>query len=783
AKWIQWEPVNEDNVRRGAELAFGAPVHTIYGFPRADVILSLDADFLGTMPGHVQYGREFARRRRPRTEGSEMNRFYMAESTPTNTGAKADHRLRMRASEVEGFARLVASRLGIGVQTGGRSPVPEATVNALVADLRAARGRSLVIAGPNQPPAVHALAHAMNQTLGNVGSTVTYTDQVVADTGDQLTGLQQLVSDMQAGRVSVLIVIGGDPVYTAPADLPFADALRKVKLSVHLSEYGPDNSATSGRTTWHIPRSHYLEAWGDSRAIDGTVSLQQPLIEPLYESRSDLELVAALTGSPDSTAHDLVRDYWKTQLPGNLDFEVYWRRLAHDGVVPNTALPVRPVRLNANLASQLGAPRTAPSSGLEIIFQPDPSIYDGRWVNNGWLQELPKPMTKLVWDNAALMSPNTASELGVENEDVVELRYQGRTVRAPVWIAFGHPDNAVSVWLGYGQPNIGAVAEGAGFNAYALRTSRAPWFDSGLSVRKLEEKYTLVSTQDHFSIEGRDHARHATAEEYQRNPNVIQEQAEGHIGVSMYPEYKYAGNAWGMAVDMSTCIGCNACVVACQAENNIPVVGKAQVNNGREMHWLRIDTYFTGTDLSNPEVILQPMFCQHCEKAPCEYVCPVAATVHSSEGLNDMVYNRCVGTRYCSNNCPYKVRRFNWLQYNDKKTEILKLQRNPDVTVRERGVMEKCTYCTQRIAEARILASKENRAIRDGEILTACQAACPADALVFGNINDSTSHVVALKKQARNYSVLGQLNTAPRTTYLATLRNPNPTLQTQTRGE
>jgi len=778
ARWYQYEPINEDSALAGAQLAFGRPVHSVYRFSEADVILSLDADFLLTMSGRVQYGREFARRRRPSPEQQgerAMNRFYMVESTPTNTGAKADHRLPLRAGEVEGFARQVAARLGVNVPQAEGGTVPEAWIEALVADLGAARGRSLIIPGYNQPPAVHALAHAMNQSLGNVGRTVLYTEPVLAEPAPQVAGLRQLTQELAAGQVHVLVILGGDPAYTAPADVPFQANISRAAFSVHLGDYGPDNSATSARTVWHVPRSHYLEAWGDTRAIDGTASIQQPLVEPLYTSRSEIEIMSAFSSRPDASSYETVRSTWRAQVAPNLDFEVYWRRAVHDGVVPNTALPPIQPALSGDLASRLGAPMPV-SAGLELMFHPDPSIYDGRYANNGWLQELPKPLTKLVWDNAALVSPALAEELQLNNEDVVELRYQGRTLRAAVWIYPGMPGNSVSVWLGYGQPLLGRVSAGTGFNAYNLRTAAAPWYGGGLEIAKTGEKYTLVNTQDHHTLAGREIARHVDAEEYERNPEAVHELAHEPEQVSLYPEYAYNGHAWGMAVDMTTCIGCNACVVACQSENNIPIVGKDQVSNGREMHWIRIDTYYTGTDLDNPETIMQPMFCQHCEKAPCEYVCPVVATSHSSEGLNDMTYNRCVGTRFCSNNCPYKVRRFNWLQYHDKSIESLKLQKNPDVTVRERGVMEKCTYCTQRISAARINASKENRPIRDGEVLTACQAACPADALVFGNINEQGSHVMALKNQPRNYSVLGELNTVPRTTYLAMIRNPNPRL-------
>ena len=453
----------------------------------------------------------------------------------------------------------------------------------------------------------------------------------------------------------------------------------------------------------------------------------------------------------------------------------------HDGVVTGTALPPRAVTLARDFAARLPA-AAREEKGLEIVFRADPSVYDGRFANNGWLQELPKAQTRLTWDNPCLVSPATAERLGLGNADVVELRYAGRTVRAPVWISPGHADDSVTVFLGYGRERAGRVGTGAGYNAYALRTTAAPWFGAGLEVRKTGERYPLACTQEHHSMEGRQLVRAATLEEFRHNPEFAHEMGEQPPpGLTLYPERQYTGYAWGMAIDLNACTGCNACMVACQAENNVPIVGKEQVARGREMHWLRIDRYYQG-GLENPEVYHQPVPCMHCENAPCEVVCPVAATVHSDEGLNDMVYNRCVGTRYCSNNCPYKVRRFNFLQYVDEETPSLKLLRNPDVTVRSRGVMEKCTYCVQRINAARITAEKESREIRDGEIVTACQAVCPAGAIIFGNINDPKSRVAQLKAEPRNYGLLAELNTRPRTTYLAKLRNPNPELEGEPRG-
>jgi len=773
AKWDQYEPINRDNSRAGARLAFGEYVETRYAFDKAAVILSLDADFIGTLPGHLRYVREFTANRKVAGERAEMNRLYAVESCPTNTGAIADHRLPMRASEVEDFARAVAAEIGMQVRTPAGVESHAKWIKAVARDLVRHRGTSLVIAGDEQPPAVHALAHAMNQSLGNVGQTVIHTASVEANPIAQTDSLRELVTDMAAGKVALLIILGGNPVFTAPADIPFREALAKVPLSVHLSQY---HDETSELCHWHVPEAHPLESWGDTRAYDGTITIMQPLIAPLYEGKTAYEVIALFSKMPTQSSHDVVRAFWKNQRPG-VDPDRFWRKSLNDGVVADSALPAKTVALRADW-DQAQPQRPKPKAGtLEIIFRADPTLHDGRFVNNGWLQELPKPITMLTWDNAALMSPATAQRLGVTSEDVVELQYGGRTLRAPVWVVPGHAPEAVTVHLGHGRVRAGKVGEGTGFNAYLLRTSNAPWFATGLEVRKVGERYPLATTQSQYGMEGRHLVRVGTLEEYRAHPEFAREmEEEPPQSLSLYPdEHPYPDYAWGMTIDLSSCVGCRACEIACQAENNIAVVGKTEVGRGHQMHWIRVDRYYAG-DLDNPATYHQPVPCMQCENAPCEVVCPVGATTHSSEGLNDMVYNRCVGTKYCSNNCPYKVRRFNWFLYSDMTTESLKLLRNPDVTVRSRGVMEKCTYCVQRINEARMTAQKEDREVRDGEIVTACQQACPADAIVFGNINDANSRVAQLKKEPRNYSLLGELNTRPRTTHLARLRNPNPEL-------
>jgi molybdopterin-containing oxidoreductase family iron-sulfur binding subunit len=794
AKWIQWEPFGRHNAREGSRLAFGQYVDPRYSIEKADVILSLDSDFLCSGTGSLVHSRAFASRRGVESDGAQRNRLYSVESSPTNTGTKADHRLLLRASDIGAFVRTVAAQLDVSAAAG--SSAPESAQNwlgPLVKDLQNARGRSLVIAGEGQPAAVHALAHAMNDALGNVGNTVVYTQSVETHPMDQRAGLADLVGEMNAGTVSLLLILGGNPVYTAPTDLEFAAAMDKVPLRASLSQF---HDETAALCHWHIPETHFLEMWGDVRGHDGTVSIVQPLIAPLYNGRSVHEVVSTLSAVGVRSGYDIVRSYWSGQkgvsttpaepqpalgslapLPGTTPvspFDKDWRRWLHDGVIPNTAFPPKVVTLQGNAA---GAATASAPAGLEIVFKPDPSVYDGRFANNGWLQELPKWLTKLTWDNAALLSPATADRLQLVNGDIVEVTQGSNTVRLPVWLAPGHAADTITIHMGYGRQRAGRIGTGIGVNVNPLRTTAAQDILSGVQVTRTGDSYPLVSTQDHWSLEGRNLVRVATVEQYRQDPNfAARQEHQPLVGLTMFEPRRYEGYAWGMTIDQNVCTGCNSCVVACQAENNVPVVGKSQVANGREMHWLRVDRYYTG-DLDNPDTYHQPMPCQQCESAPCEVVCPVAATTHSDEGLNDMVYNRCVGTRYCSNNCPYKVRRFNFMLYSDWDTPSFKLARNPDVTVRSRGVMEKCTYCVQRINLARVSAKLEDRQIRDGEVLTACQSACPTNAIVFGNVNDPASAVSKLKASPLNYALLAELNIRPRTTYLAIVRNPNTELE------
>ena len=783
AKWHVYEPINRDNVYEGAKLAFGEVVETRYDLSKADVIVSLDADFLyAGFPGSARYTRDFAARRNP---DGNMNRLYVIESTPSSTGMKADHRLPVKASYVEDFAKTLAAAVGLTV-TGSEGA--SGFDKAVAADLTAHRGSSVVIAGDHQPPVVHALAHAINQALGNIGKTVFYTEPVDANPVPRNESLHALVEDIRAGKVDLLLILGGNPAYDAPAELEFASALKSdaVSLKVCLASH---RNETAELCQWHVPEAHYLESWSDARAYDGTVSVVQPLIEPLYGGKTAHEIVTILAGQSGLTGHDLVQQHWQKQqiCAGICDFEASWRKSLHDGWVAGTTYAPKPVALKT---ASFPVSQSATGTGYEINFRRDPSIYDGRFSNNGWLQELPKPLTKLTWDNPIMIGPAMAERLKLNFKDVAELEFNGKKVKGPVWIQAGHPDNSITVFLGYGRTRAGRIGTGTGFDVYPLRTSQTSSFGDGAKLTSTGETYDLASTQGYQSMETPDGSERPlvqtrSLEEYKKEPNFAKE-GEPPTELTLYKppvDYSKEVYSWGMAIDLNACVGCNNCIVACQSENNIAVVGKEQTLKGRHMHWLRVDAYYNGPR-ENPKGFFQPVPCMQCENAPCELVCPVQATIHSSEGLNDMVYNRCVGTRYCSNNCPYKVRRFNFLLFQDWETPQFKLMRNPDVTVRSRGVMEKCTYCVQRISERRI--DTETASVREGkeiligeELQTACQQSCPANAIIFGNLNDPKSQVNQWKAQARNYSLLGELNTRPRTTYLAEVRNPNPELETR----
>jgi molybdopterin-containing oxidoreductase family iron-sulfur binding subunit len=801
SQWATYDAVSDENRLAGLRLATGRDVDLMLRFDRAAVVLSLDADPLLTDPEMIRHARGFAAGRQAGASGGEMNRLYAVEGVYSLTGTMADHRLRLESRHIAAFVAALAARLAApgAVSPAGNVPgVDSRWLDAVAKDLLANRGKGLIVAGERQPAAVHAAVCALNSHLGNTGSTVSYYETKDAAL-PSMGALASLVAAMNGGAVQTLVILGGNPVFDAPADLDFVSALAKVPHSIAL---GHTVDETSSKVEWHIPRAHFLESWGDARAVGGTLSVVQPLILPLFGGRSAVEVLGVMVGGKERPGYDIVRETWATIL-GKGEFDKNWNRVLHDGLLAGSELPEVVPNVTAAPLAELARLIAGGGSatGLEIVFLPSPAIHDGRFANDGWLQELPDPMTKLTWDNPALLSPRTAETLGVVNQDVIRVDYAGRSLELPVWILPGMADNVVALTLGYGRQRAGRIGSGVGFDTFTVRASRAPGFDSGVTLSRRGGQYPISATQNHGSMEGRPIVRESTLAELRSQTAAAAKTEDTHgteaqggaktgqpsaLGVypeethhfSLWKEHTYdTGHQWGMTIDLNTCIGCNACVTACQSENNIPVVGKAQVANGREMHWLRVDRYFSGDPSGSPEVVFQPVPCMHCEDAPCEQVCPVAATVHDAQGLNVMVYNRCIGTRYCSNNCPYKVRRFNFFNFTKDTPDILRLAMNPDVTVRSRGVMEKCTYCTQRINQSRIDAKLAGRELRDGDVKTACQQACPASAIEFGNLRDASSRVVKAKADPRNYSLLDELNTKPRTTYLAKVRNPNPDLE------
>ena len=869
AKWFRHEPIGSSNTRDGAELAFGKERRNIrpnYQFDQADVVLTLDNNFLADDAGSLRYARHFIDRRRVREDRRSMNRLYAVEASYTITGAMADHRLAIKPSRIEAVARAIANGAGVSgvAQASDLSAHETKFANSAAADLKSHGGSSIVLAGESQPAIVHALAHAINQALGNVGKTVNYIDSVEIMPMQPWESLSELAAAMDGGEVEMLVILDANPVYTAPAGVDFGKSLLSFSkqpgpggkpryASVH---YGLYQDETSFNCQWHLPATHGLESWNDLRAFDGTVTFCQPLINPLYDGRSTLEFVNLLlsrlteaepgqtaAGGP-GTGYNLVRAHWQSQswksLSAATDFEIFWETCLNKGVVPGTAFaPLSGLSLSA---AGLGAPVSAAAgSSMELVIAPDPNIGDGRYCNNGWLQELPKPLSKLCWDNSVQLSVATAAKLGVNNDDLVKLTVgpltlQGETVA--VWIVPGQAEDTATIHLGYGRTKAGRVGNGTGFNAYTLRTAASPNFATGLKIDKLDGGYRLVTTQGSQSMEGRDLIKIGSPDYAYKKVEEEKQPRADRVSlplITLYPDtpghkdgqqFDPSFQAWGMVIDNNACIGCNACVAACQAENNIPIVGKEQVGIGRELHWLRIDTYFTGgldaegkppvesdneagdaatnrgagpgaqgvtsghagdgAAATEVHAYFEPVPCMHCEKAPCELVCPVGATLHDEEGINNMVYNRCVGTRYCSNNCPYKVRRFNFFNYSSwspNSDESLSLGRNPDVTVRTRGVMEKCTYCIQRISTARIAAKKSDHydgsdkpRIDDGTVVTACQQVCPTQAIIFGDISDKGAQVRKLKEEPLNYVLLEELQTKPRTSYLWRLTNPNSEL-------
>ncbi len=831
-RWFIYEPVDLNVERQASAIAFGQPVAAEYRLENAKRILSLDCDFLGAEENAFRSIRGFAKGRKLETPNDEMNRLYVVEGIFSITGMNADHRLRIRPTQIPALAARLASEILKGSNLTGLSDLAgsfkgdEKWISETAKDLLAHGKNSVVLAGHRQPLAVHLLAHALNDALGSAGNSVVYHSISQANQGS----IKELTTALNANEVDTLIVVGGNQTYTAPADLDWSSAVAKAKAIVRLGYYEDESSVGA---TWHLPAAHFLESWGDARTADGTFVSIQPLIEPLFNGVTELEVLARIGGLNTTRPLDIIRETFQTISPTN--FEEGWKKFLHDGYLEKSAAQPVAAKINFGAISQelSRAKSPAAASELDIVFHRDYSVDDGRYNNNGWLQEMPDPITKVVWENVIMVSPATAKSLDlrvlknrkpddlknndrgvVAGNDIVEVELNGRKVQGAVWVQPGLADNTVALALGYGRTKTGRVGTGAGYNAYLLRTSDSPWFASGAKIRKTGEMRRVVSTQEHGSMEGRPIIREGNLEQFKAKPDFARNMdLEAHTPnagpiykhpYNSSPELKSKVHQWGMSIDMNSCVACNACVVACQSENNIPIVGKDQVERGREMHWMRIDRYYAG-DVSDPQVANQPMLCQHCESAPCETVCPVNATVHDEEGINVMAYNRCVGTRYCSNNCAWKVRRFNFFDFNKRPNnfadtskgafgklyqgplakkepleyDMIKMLKNPDVTVRMRGVMEKCSFCIQRIEGAKIsqkvkAGASGDVAVPEGTFTTACAQVCPAEAIVFGNLLDENSRVSKLKKQERDYAVLGFLDTKPRLTYLARIRNPNP---------
>ncbi|MCB9884415.1 MAG: TAT-variant-translocated molybdopterin oxidoreductase [Planctomycetes bacterium] len=832
ARFHSWSALHADNEIAGAQMAFGKPVATHYDLTNADVVVSLDSDFLETDGNNLRQARQWAETRRAPKPGAKMSRLYCIEATFTTTGTAADHRFRMRACDIPAAAFALANEIGVGNGTElanalsshgaqGYTKNGKSWLKEVARDLMAAGGRCVVIAGPRQSAAVHAIAHAINSQLGAVGKTVSYTARPAGLESSCTASLQDLRNALDAGSVDALVVIGCNPVYDAPADLGLGKLLeaKKAKHTIHVGAYDDE---TGRLCDYHFPLAHELECWGDVRAHDGTVSIQQPLVAPLHGGVSVLEFLGFLNQEPNFEGlvsvrdgvfgYDLVKGHWQTA-SGATDFETnWWPKALHDGVVANSQFAVETVTASPTGIAG-GVRQYVKSSGIEVVLRGCPKMLDGRFANNSWMQELPDPLTKLTWDNAAMLSMATAAQLGVKNGDNLAIEAGGSTLQIPAWVLPGHADDSVTVNLGWGRalPDDCKVAKGTGFNAYPLRTTGAQWVVTSATVTRSTGSYPLVCTQEHGTMAGRALVREADKKTNDSDPRwapkmspldkaaQLQGKVEKDLNNSLWTERGYdkgkegadaevrkSPYQWGMVIDLNACTGCSACVVACVAENNIPMVGKIQVARNREMFWIRADRYFSSADgdsmamADDPQVANMPVPCMQCENAPCESVCPVAATMHSPDGLNDMVYNRCIGTRYCSNNCPYKVRRYNYLDYLGNVPDTKRMAFNPDVTVRSRGVMEKCTFCVQRINGGRITAKLEGKKVGDGDddvrVLPACAQSCPTQAITFGNIIDTTSKVAQLKALDLNYGLLSELNTKPRTTYLGRVRNPNPAI-------
>jgi len=817
AQWITYEAFGEDNALEGTNIAFGQRLRTVNHYDEANTIVSFDDDFLNPAAdkNSVENTKQFTDQRAVTSPDDDMSRLYAVESTFSLTGSNADNRLRIKSGEVELFIYALATELaksvnGLSAFNGYTNKFSDHEwIPVLAEELLANRGESIVTVGRDHAPALHATVAAINVALGNDGETVTYHDVPHIDNQNNREAFAGLVEDLNGGNVDTVVLVGTNPAFTAPSDLNFADALSNAGQIVHLSDYYDE---TSKLANWHINRAHFLEAWGDGYSYTGTRSIIQPQIEPLYSGVSEVEFLGTILNGEKPKGYDLVQNTWQDFYGSN--FKSQWEQALHDGIAGENTFPTESVRISSGFSSQVSSflNNAGPSDGMELVIRADSNVFDGRFANNGWLQELPEPMTKITWDNVALMSKKTADELGVKQAglgkaevEMIALTVDGTTVEMPAWVQPGHADDSITITVGYGREGIGRVANKTGFDTYPLRTTENMHFASDISVEKTGEMYEIACTQDHNTMEGRSLLRHATLQEYREDPHFSSYEssydaempglsyAEEHgedepLSIfNSYDEQEYPDDQpqWGMSIDLNACTGCGVCTIACTAENNIPVVGKREVSNGREMHWIRNDRYFDG-DVNDPKALHQPVPCMHCELAPCEQVCPVAATTHSEDGMNQMTYNRCIGTRYCANNCPYKVRRFNFFNYSEEfltsgdDPEIIQMAMNPEVTVRFRGVMEKCTYCVQRVNRAKterdIETNGETQKPKDGAVETACQQACPADAIYFGDLTDPESKVVQTKKNNRNYLLLEELNTRPRTSYLSELSNPNPKL-------
>ncbi|MBT3448837.1 MAG: TAT-variant-translocated molybdopterin oxidoreductase [Bacteroidetes Order II. Incertae sedis bacterium] len=821
---VRWVNYNwaEGNAAQGIAAAKGQAYRALHSFENAKVIVSLDADFLGSGAQDASSNTRGFSAGRNVEENGEMNRLYVIESGYSITGGMADNRLRLKSSEVASFAAALATELGaydgdMGVHGS------HAWIGELANDLRAAGPAGIIVAGDHQPAGVHALVAAMNASIGAVGTTVRYVDagEEATDLGADLDALK---ASMSAGEIDVVITLGVNPIYDVAG---FGDAYAQVADRIHV---GLHVDETAQAATWSIPQTHFLEEWGDGHSRSGVVSVIQPLIAPLYEdAHSNLEVIALLANGTEQFGYDLVRATWRSRL--KVGFEKAWRKVVHDGFSDAAAYSIASGAISSTGVSKaMSDVPVSAHSGTEVVIRPDSKVFDGRFANNVWLQELPDPTTKVVWDNVAQMNPITAEKLGVRSDlnggkyftDTIRIESGGNDVIVPVWIQPGLADDSIQVTLGYGRDlksdrperetslfdldnytdvyGHGCISTGVGSNVSPLAQHG---FVATATVTKEGSGYLVVSTQDHGAIqeeadiaEKRGLFRQATVSEYNADPEFVKagEPAPIREDWSDYPTLWQANhpseqnpitnsiyheNQWGMVIDLNTCTGCTACAVACQAENNIEVVGKEEVGNGREMAWIRTDRYFVSEkdgSFDNPQMVLQPLPCQHCENAPCEQVCPVSATVHSPDGTNQMIYNRCIGTRYCANNCPYKVRRFNFYNWTKTLPETVHMAHNPNVTVRSRGVMEKCSFCIQRIRGANKTANVENRSLQEGEVVTACQQACPAQAITFGNVADANSAVSLKRGSDRRYELLAELNVKPRVSYLGRIRNPNTNL-------